>query len=156
MIVSDYVSDLLKGMINIFPCTNTPIWNISSLLLQPVSLNGSVGSRENTEMDTLQDKVQEKLAWEALPKDWCNIHSNDVIVLNYCTCGRFLPVSYVMSFPLSAAFSHVVISFSTAICLRITTSGLVMSTSTCGLETWLAKPLPKTTDSYLIQHKKNN
>lgn len=59
------------------------------------------------------------------------------------------PISIEMSLPLCAALSQLVISFKTAIWLRITMSGFVISTSTSGFDTWLASPLPMTTDSYL-------
>lgn len=61
------------------------------------------------------------------------------------------PFSIEMSLPLCAALSQLVISFKAAIWLRITTSGFVMSTSTSGLDTWLASPFPMTTDSYLCR-----
>lgn len=51
--------------------------------------------------------------------------------------------------PLCAAFNQLVISLKAAIWLRITMSGFVMSTSTSGFDTWLARPLPMTTDWYL-------
>lgn len=59
------------------------------------------------------------------------------------------PLSTEMSLPLCAALSQLVISFKAAIWLRITMSGFVISTSTSGFDTWLASPLPMTTDSYL-------
>lgn len=53
------------------------------------------------------------------------------------------------SFPLYAFFSLLVITRRAMICRRITMSGLVISTSTSGLFTWLAKPFPVTAKSYL-------
>lgn len=53
------------------------------------------------------------------------------------------------SFPLYAFFSLLAITRRAMICRRITMSGFVISTSTSGLFTWLAKPLPVTAKSYL-------
>lgn len=59
----------------------------------------------------------------------------------------------MISLPLCAVFSQIVISFKAAIWLRITVCGFVMSTSTSGLVPWLANPFPMTWSSYLCERR---